>query len=257
MRGLKSFIFAYFSLIKRAPVAFIMSLLVSVFFSIVMVLQIFFTFKITGVPFESLTLEQFLLASFADQFIFFVAATMGATNIERFAKRVVTGNIDLMLLRPVSILFFVFASRIRIEHAIMLFVYGILCVYEALHIGFSMSALIFLFVYLFIAAFLYIFMMLISNAIGILIRSVSNVQNVFFSFDGLLRQRPTEIFPKPLQLLFTFIVPHMFATSYVFDVIRGRNVSLLWGGLVVVTVIFGFIANRIWDHIYKTYESIG
>lgn len=257
MKGLQSFVIAHFKYAVRVPWGAVTSFSVSVGYSVVMTLQIFFTYKITQTPFPDLPFELFLLCFFMNQVIFFIGLACGVGNIGRFCRTLINGGIDMMLLRPVPMAFYMFAQRIRVDHITMLCIYVILFLYQSIAIGLDLPRILMLSLYCFISGILYFLLVVFYNGIGCLLRNVDNIRRVATSADELLQNRPPEIFPRPVQFFFTFVFPMMFAGSYIFDLVRNRESLFIWVVLIFWLVVISFLNWGLWHHIFKNYESIG
>ena len=171
-----------------------------------------------------------------------------------------TGKLDCLFLRPVPVLFQVFAHEIQLEAFGEIITAIALMVFCGMEISFNATGLgLILLICGIICASIIItsFKIIVASLAFVFGRSGPLLQVVYNI--ATYSRYPLSIFPKVIRFMLTFIIPlgiciylpyeNLFTNKY--------NPFLLLGVMVGATTIFLFLSIIIWNHCCSKYESTG
>lgn len=199
-----------------------------------------------------------LLLAFGQAF-FYISWVIYDNNLQRLPRKIITGDLDKILLKPINIKFFVSFREISIPQigvmlttVIPLFIYGLnfqdnLTWYNSL-----LAILI-----LFLGTVLFYFLSLGVSALAFLFDDITSIKYFLFRSSLNLNRIPLTIFPKFIQYVLTFILPLAFLAFYPTKIIKGElspylviNLEL---GLIYLSYLF---SSWMWEIGLKNYTSV-
>ena len=191
----------------------------------------------------------FLTYNFID-----VVAQFLFREVYRFRPLIVTGDFDLVLVKPVNPLFRVLLGGADIIDLITIppLVWGLIYVACGFNPNFTQVALYILLVFngLLIATAFYIFVL----AFGIITFEIDNVVMIYRDVSSLGRL-PIDIYREPMHFIITYLIPIGIMVSFPVKALMGLINP--WG--VILSFFLGvgliLVAIRVWDLSLKRYSS--
>jgi ABC-2 type transport system permease protein len=171
-----------------------------------------------------------------------------------------TGKLDYMLVRPVPVLFQVFASRIGLNGIGNIVTAIIVFIIALIHCSASIPAInILLFPLLFtIALPIKGALILAANCITFWTKAPGNAFGNLIHNVGEYTKYPITIYPKVIQFIVTFLIPYgfvsFFPASLLFD--KGLGARLMWFAPVVSAYCI-YLSFKLFYKGISLYESVG
>ena len=182
----------------------------------------------------------------------------GVWSIAGLAGR---GKLDIYLTRPFPVLPQILVSSVGI-HGLGNFVTALIFFVQAIaHLSVSLSLIhMILFFLLVITALpIHFSLLLLGNSVSLLTRQINSG-----SFPTLIlklsdfTKYPISIYPRLLQIVFTFLVPYAFVSYYPATYLLGKG-DFPWFALLgpVISAIFLLLSVRVFSYGLGKYESTG
>lgn len=171
-----------------------------------------------------------------------------------------TGNLDYMLVKPLPVLFQVFASKIGLNGIGNIVTAIIVFITAAVHCSASISAVnIILFLLLFtIALPIKGAIILAANCITFWTKAPGNAFGNLVHNIGEYTKYPITIYPKAIQFIVTLLIPYSFVsffpTSLLID--KGLGSKLMWLAPIVSAYCI-YLSVRLFRKGLSLYESVG
>ena len=168
------------------------------------------------------------------------------------------GKFDIFMMRPISPLFQVLASRLQYD-GLGLFLIGFLIILKsvlALKLSIGIGSFLMLVVFVISGAMILSAINLITSTAGfwtvnshIIMESVASLQEFALY--------PITIYPKFISLLLTWVIPYAFASFYPANFFLHKGFGLYSLFAPVIAIILWVIALKIWRFGVKNYTSTG
>ena len=210
--------------------------------------------------FDGWTFNELVLLLAFGQIYVYSAFVIFDGNFKQLPKKIIHGQLDRLLTRPINIKFFISFEEVSIAQIIPMFVTIIpLMLYATSNIG-DVNP------YLFIQAFLltllgtFVFF-LISFAIAGLNFIWDNTQSlkeVIVNGGSDMNRVPLNILPSGIQMFFTFIIPIAFVSYYPVLVIK-EEVSI-FEPLILITplaILLYYLGKLTWAIGLRRYSGVG
>jgi len=192
-----------------------------------------------------------------------LAASFTFNLCRGFSQMAINGTMDEALIRPMSPLAYLFATTYNLGYIshVILTVAALVLSITRLGIVWSVFQWIWLIVTIVTGAVIQGCMMLICDMPAMRTRSESPTGVFFWDINFWFLQYPISIYPKPLILLFTSVLPFGFINFYPIQVLLGKQEGILpqimiWLSPVVAAVLL-FVTGLCWRGLTRRYESAG
>jgi ABC-2 type transport system permease protein len=200
---------------------------------------------------RSLTLSATFLIIHALNRMFF------ARNLRCFPQLVYQGDLDLILIKPISSQFFVSLRRFNFIPLLRFFISCLILILILRQNAAEISFLSFInyFLFLIIATIItYSLWFMICCSIFWL----GNIENIFELFHPIFRMTnfPLDILPTILKEILFFIIPLAFITTVPAKALFGfiSWPTVFYG--IFISLFFFFLSTRLWHLALKTYSSV-
>lgn len=168
------------------------------------------------------------------------------------------GKFDIFMMRPISPLFQVLASRLQYD-GLGLFLIGFLIVLKsvlALKLSFGIFGFLMLIVFIFNGTMILSAINLITSTAAfwtvnshVVMESIASLQEFALY--------PITIYPKFISFLLTWIIPYAFASFYPANFFLNKGFMVYSLFTPVIAIILWIIAIKIWKFGIKNYTSTG
>lgn len=181
-------------------------------------------------------------------------------NLSNLPKKIISGDFDRMLTKPINIKFLSSFETIAVTQLIPmvvtvapLLIYGLVG-RESLTIPLVLSA--FGLCLLGIIAFYFLSLALIG--LTFFVENAQSLKEFLTQRSTDLSRIPVSFFPKGIQYTLTFVIPLAFVTYYPVLVVQGKLNPLLPATLaVLLTLVFYFLQKWIWKKGLINYSGVG
>ena len=234
----------------------------AMFFVIIGTLTNFLTWKVmlgNQTNFLGWTLPELLILSFATGiYISIVECLLGFLYLEEY---ILEGILDLILVRPINSFYHIILKGINMFLLLRMFLAEIpMLIFISIYFKLNLN-------WLNILGF--IFFLTISSILVILILSIffmsafwlgrnEFIYSIHSAFENYIN-KPLDLFPNVIKILFTFIYPLIFVSVIPTKVLLGKlsftQLSSYLGIIIILFIIWGFIAYKVWNKGLKRYES--
>jgi len=172
-----------------------------------------------------------------------------------------TGKLDIYLTRPFPVLPQILFSSVGI-HGFGNFITALIFFIQAvIHLSVSLSfvQLILFFILIVTALPIHFSLLLLGNSVSLLTRQINSgsFPTLILKLSDFTRY-PISIYPRLLQVVFTFFVPYAFVSYYPATFLLGKG-DFPWLALLgpVISAVFLFFSIRIFFYGLGKYESAG
>jgi ABC-2 type transport system permease protein len=201
---------------------------------------------------QMLVLYGVFMLVFALHFILFYP------NLVAMGEMVNSGNLDLLLSKPVNSQLLVSFRRISLEELGSLFTAALLLGWLAWQGTIMISPLILLHFFINLACAMVIiysgFLLLLSLAV--IMERLDNMAQLLWSFFSLCRY-PVDVFPAKIQRLFFTFLPVAFISTVPAASLLGRSSELVTGGGIIVATVALVSSSALWKKSINSYTSAG
>ena len=204
--------------------------------------------------------SQILLLTFISQTAFYLSWSWSVTSIKRLGEAVKSGDIDLVLSRPVPALWYVSTRRIRINmllfEGLPALVPCVILLWQNHDFNISLFGLItgltvFVLGHLLIHCFQFILSLLVFWT-----GEAENVRKLGESIVDLGDNVPWEGFTYGLQMIGIFLIPILAQTTLTTSYLIGKTQSVIPVVLVLIaTIIFFIVKIKAWQFALRHYSS--
>ncbi len=176
-------------------------------------------------------------------------------DVYRFRQQIITGNFDLLLVKPVNSLFRVLFGGTDFLDFITLFPFVIFLVYAIAHLShvtpFGIVAYIILLANAFVIALSFHIMVM---GLAILTQEIDHAIMIYRDFTGM-GKLPVDIYREPLRSAVTFIIP--VGVMMTFPVKSLVGLLSLWGimAAILIGLIFFLGSVVFWRYALSQYTS--
>ncbi len=253
-RKIKLYFYLIFNFSMKDRGNTILAMMTSLIYLAVFLIQTYIVYQINPSPFVGIDVNEFFFIIFATQFIFFL--TTQYTIID-FSRKVLDSSIDIVLMRPIGLLYYKYFYDVNRPRVYLLGVY---------FFGMCISAFIAqIDLFVFLKTLLFVpFSAMCSNlfysivyGIAVFIRNADSIKKLAQAIVDLFERKPIDVFPSSLRGFLTYFFPVAIFTILIFEIVRGSDSIFFWIAIIVWTGILALINKIIWDTGFKNYESIG
>lgn len=175
-------------------------------------------------------------------------------------RRVKEGDMDMYFLRPVPVMFQVFAETFQPEGFGEMILGTALIVACSINMSFSLSfaTLSMMAVASIFGAVIITSLKIIFASFAFIFKSSGPLLQIIYNFTSYAKY-PLKIYPQFIRFILIFLLPFgLFISLPVDTLIRGTyNPYLLSLAIIVIATLFFTLAIRIWTFCIKKYESTG
>jgi ABC-2 type transport system permease protein len=173
---------------------------------------------------------------------------------------VMRGNLDYMLVKPLPIVFQVFASKIglngigNVVTALVVFITAFLHCSDQISLVNILLCLILFIIALPIKGAI----ILVANCITFWFKAPGNAFGNLVHNIGEYTKYPITIYPKAIQFVVTFLVPYAFVSFFPASLLldKGLGAKIMW--LVPIVSIYSiYLSIKLFNKGLKLYESVG
>lgn len=194
------------------------------------------------------------------QIYFYTAFVVFDVNLDRLPRKIINGDFDRMLTKPINIKFLASCEQVAVAQIIPmlttvvpLIVYGM-----GLRSDLSATGILASLPVVILSLVIFYFISLSTAALSFFVADVQSLRDFVLRSSLNLVRIPLDIFPKLVQMALTFIIPLAFIGFYPVRVLQG-GASLV--GLLLVevalVVVFYLVSDRLWKAGLKRYSGVG
>jgi ABC-type uncharacterized transport system permease subunit len=229
------------------------NILPPIMYAIVLPTQILLMYHINEHAFKDLPIRLFFVCFYALQIVVFISYDQSVRGV---ARAVLTGQFDHLLLRPVNLFVIKHFQRFDFMMPVMsvfyFFGFTIASLLARITIGTYMHILLFVIC----ASVIKLNLKTAMRGLIFFYRDILNSTALEESLDMLAINKPPEVFPSVLKVIFTFVIPYMFVHNFAYSLIRGYLGHEFWFAVLLWMIISITLNNTIWLLGIKHYESI-
>jgi len=204
-----------------------------------------------------------VLFLFAVQLMSYALGASFTFNIcAQFAQTAIDGTLDEALVRPMPSLIYMMGANYNVDYISHITLTGIVLAVSTSQLGVSWSVMhwVWFVVMIISGAAIQACMMLLCEMPALRLRSKSPIR--LFFWEGVqFTNYPLSIYPRPIQFIFTTVLPFAFIGFYPAQVLLGKRDGLfaevaVWLAPVVAAALI-FITALVWRKVISRYESAG
>jgi ABC-2 type transport system permease protein len=176
-------------------------------------------------------------------------------------RRIVKGDLDVFLVRPVSVLFAIIGQNLLIyrlfEASLGLAMIGVVLI--RYHITVTLFRMVLALLIVFLGAYLIMMVTIFLQSLSFWLGR-TNAFTELLQAGFLINRYPITIFPKFVIAFFTVFLPVIFIATYPtlvlveFPVIRGFEVL---GGELLIASLWTYLVYQVWRRGIRRYENVG
>jgi ABC-2 type transport system permease protein len=185
-------------------------------------------------------------------------------DYDSFGPVIRKGRFDQMLLRPVNITLQVLGSRFvlrrlgKVLEGLLIFIFGL----SQLDIHWTLIKILYVPVLSISQVLFFGSLFIIGATTTFWTMERLEILNIFTYGGSEIMSYPMHIFPRPIRLIFTFLVPAIFLSYFPAVFILGKSDPLHAPKFVsfiapLVAVLMMFLALRFWHYGIRNYQSTG
>lgn len=200
--------------------------------------------------------DMVLLLGFGQLFVY-IMFVMYFNNHADLQNKIIEGELDTLLAKPVSIQFFASFQNVLIAQIIPLFV----AVIPLLVIGvrdlraLSIVDVIFATVVLLIGMLTMFFLSLSLAGLNFFTDNANSIRDMVMNTTDMSRI-PISFFPTPIQLIFIFVIPLGFVTYYPALILKSpQNMQFVFGIEIFTLIVSYLFSQLIWMKGLKRYSG--
>ena len=180
-------------------------------------------------------------------------------GIDQFAKLIVRGEFDRLLLRPKNILLQVFGFEIGYERIIKLIQSTILIIIALVGLKIEFTFLKFLTLIFMLMGSIVIFFGLFLLGAAFCFVTIEGLEFINLFTDGgkYMAMYPISIYKKVFIIIFTFIIPYAFVNYYPLMYLLGKNNNHIFVITPFITFIYLIPCFILFNLGIKKYSSVG
>jgi ABC-2 type transport system permease protein len=198
-----------------------------------------------------------LLLSFGQAY-FYISWILYDSNLQKIPRKIISGDFDIMLLKPINIKFFSSFQQIAIPQIIVMFttvtpliIYGLSFQKNLAFFDILTTGLI-----LILGITIFYFISLGVTALAFFVGNVEAIRYFIIQSPSNLNRVPLNLFPKIVQYILTFVLPLAFLAFYPTLVVKGKISPFLIIstelGLIYLSYCF---SSWMWKSGLKNYTS--
>lgn len=169
------------------------------------------------------------------------------------------GELDRLLLRPVSTMFSILAADVTL-HGLGSVLFGLaVCIVSLvkLELALSLGMILFWIVAMACGAMIFFAMNMLMATLAFWVTDSQNAMMVLQNVSEFGKY-PAEIYSKWLRVLISFVIPFAFTSSYPTTFLLGMNNQLIyWLGPVIAAAVSVTVAALFWRFALGRYQSAG
>ena len=180
----------------------------------------------------------------------------GIWSVEKYVQ---DGELDRLLLRPVSTLFSVMAADVTF-HGLGAALFGLaICVIALvnLHVAVTVWMLLFWIAAIVSGTLIYFCLNMMAATLAFKMTKVGSVLMIVLNISEFSKY-PAAIYSNGLQILLSFVLPFAFTSYYPAAFILGNGVSaIFWAGPFIAAALCLLLTTLFWNWGLKGYQSAG
>lgn len=177
-------------------------------------------------------------------------------NFKEIARLIYYGDLDLVLLKPVSSQFFVSLRQFSFNSLIRFFLGCIILTVVILDTQIKIDFLNFIIYFLLIIQSLFLVYSLWFLTLN-LVFLLGNIENIYNFFHPFLRFTviPLDVLPSFMRAFFFFVFPLIFVVTIPVKALIGMVTWTTIGYGFFITFFLLYLSHRVWQHNLKSYAS--
>lgn len=180
----------------------------------------------------------------------------GIWSVENYVQH---GELDRLMLRPISTLFSVMVADVTF-HGLGAAIFGTaICIVALIHLKISLGIGMVLYWLISIVAGTMIYFSLNMLAATLAFR-MTRISSVLMIVNNLseFSKYPAALYSNTLQIFLSFVLPFAFTSYYPAAFILGKEMSLIyWAGPIIVACVCLLLSGLFWRIGLNTYQSAG
>ena len=237
--------------------AFIMSLVSQV---LAMLLELFTVYALF-LKFELLDIYNSyeLLLGFSTLWLGYSIVELFARGFDHFAKLIVNGNFDVLLIRPANLFIQICGSDICYEKTGRVLIALAMYIYSSIMVINNLTILKLLLLILMVLGCITIIFSLLIVAASICFVTIQGLEvvNIFTNGTRQICQYPIKIYNKMVILFFSTVIPIALVNYYPIEYLTDKSSNILYVFMPILTIIMLFISKFIFNLGLKKYCSTG
>ncbi|MBL8014995.1 MAG: ABC-2 family transporter protein [Candidatus Doudnabacteria bacterium] len=201
--------------------------------------------------------DMVLLLGFGQLFVY-IMFVLYFNNHGELQTKILEGELDTLLLKPVSTQFFISFQNVLIAQIIPLFI----AVAPLIVIGIrdlralSVHDVLFSIIVLLIGMIVMYLLSLSLSGLNFFTDNATAIRDMVMNTTDMSRI-PLTFFPNPIQLVFVFFIPLAFVTYYPTLILKSpQNMFLILGLEIFTLIVFYFISQFIWKKGLQRYSGV-
>lgn len=185
-------------------------------------------------------------------------------DYDAFSPMIRKGQFDQLLLRPINITLQVFGSRFvlrrlgKMLEGLIIFIYGI----SMLNIDWTVGKLLYIPILIISQVLFFGSLFIIGATTTFWTMERLEILNIFTYGGSEIMSYPMHIFPRPIRLIFTYLVPAIFMSYFPAVYILDKSDPLTAPRIVyflapLIAILMLWLALQFWHYGIKNYQSTG
>jgi len=185
-----------------------------------------------------------------------IGAILFRKNISNLVILVNTGELDLLLTKPVNIFFMIFNRIISIDRISQVVISFLLFIYAShlTHLVWSLPRILEVLVLTICGVIIRFGFSIIIHSFVFWFQNLENIERLELNLFGTARF-PRQAFPQFLQNLFTIVIPIMFTAAIPAEIILGKTGPLLFVSTIILAIISASITYNFFYFALRHYSS--
>ena len=186
-------------------------------------------------------------------------AEMFARGFDHFSKLIISGDFDLLLIRPRNLYLQIFGSEISYEKFSRVLISFLIFIYSSIKVinNFTVLKIVLLINMLVSSIIIYISLFIIGAAVCFVTIQGLEFLNIFTNGSRQVGQYPMGIYKKIVRIIFTFIIPLTLINYYPVKYLTDKTTDVLYIFIPMLTIILLLISILSFNKGVTKYCSTG
>ena len=257
MKLFLNYLSLHFKISLEYKSAFLMSLIsqiLGMLLELFTVYALFLKFELLDIynPYE-------LLLGFSTLWLGYSIVELFARGFDHFAKLIINGNFDILLVRPANLFIQICGSDICYEKTGRVLIALAMYIYSAIMVVNNFTVLKVLLLILMVLGCIIIIFSLLIVAASICFITIQGLEvvNIFTNGTRQVCQYPIKIYNKAVVLFFSTVIPIALVNYYPIEYLTDKSSNVLYVFMPILTIILFFISKFIFNLGLKKYCSTG
>ena len=180
----------------------------------------------------------------------------GIWSVENYVQ---DGELDRLMLRPVSTLFSVMAADVTF-HGLGAALFGVaICIISLiqLEISLGLGLILYWVITILTGTLIYFSLNMLAATLAFRMTRISSILMIVNNLSEFSKY-PMKIYSNGLQIFLSFVLPFAFTSFYPSAFILGKAISVIyWAGPIIVAGVCLFLSGLFWRIGLKSYQSAG